>query len=212
MSELIIPPQMRERHRQGLVHYLATGEGPILNRRLEMRACRADGTEFWCELTITALEGEGKSLFTGFMRDITEQKALQDDRARLAAIVEFSIYAIISKTVDGIIKNWNHGAERLYGYSAKEMLGQSISILFTSDHFQEYVEIMKSVNKGVSIPSYETMRRRKNGTEVNVSVGISLIKNREGEIVEASTISHDITERKARSEEHTSELQSLRHL
>jgi len=201
MSQLIIPPRMRERHRQGLAHFLATGEGPVLNKRLEMPACRADGNEFLCELAITPIEGEGKPLFTGFMRDITEQKALQDDRARLAAIVEFSIYAIVSKTVDGIIISWNHGAERLYGYSAKEVIGQPISILFAPDHYQEYVQIMKTVKKGISIPSYDTVRRRKDGTELNVSVGISLITNRQGEIVEASTISHDITEKKSSEEQ-----------
>jgi len=201
MSQLIIPPQMRERHRDGLARYLATGEGPILNKRLEMPACRADGTEFLCELTITPIEGEGEPLFTGFMRDITQEKTLQDDRARLAAIVEFSIYAIVSKTVDGIIISWNHGAEGLYGYSAKEMIGQSISILFGPDHFQEYVEIMEAVKKGVSIPSYDTVRRRKDGTEVNVSLGISPIKNKQGEVVEASTISHNITEGKDSEEQ-----------
>ena len=158
MSELIMPPQMRERHKHGLARYLATGEGPVLNRRLEMPACRADGTEFPVELTVTRIEGEGDPLFTGFMRDLTEQKALLDDQARLAAIVHFSENAIVSKTVDGVIISWNHGAELLYGYSAKEVIGQSIAILFAPDHFQEYVEIMKTVRKGESIPAYDTIR------------------------------------------------------
>jgi PAS domain S-box-containing protein len=197
LSQLVIPPQLRDRHQQGLARNLATGEGSILNKRLEMPACRADGTEFPVELTITRMESAQHPLFIGFMRDITEQKALRDDQARLAAIVEFSENAIVSKTGDGIIISWNHGAERLYGYSAKEMIGQSISILFAPDHFREYVEIMKKVNNGVLIPSFETARRRKDGTEVNVSVGISLIKKREGEVVEASIISHNITEKKS---------------
>ncbi len=130
-----------------------------------------------------------------------EQPALQDDRARLAAIVELPIYAVVTKTVDGIITSWNSGAERLYGYTAKEMIGQSISILFAPDHFQEYVEIMKTVKKGLPVPSYDTVRRHKDGTAVNVSAGLSLITNEQGEVVEASTISHDITGQKSSEEQ-----------
>jgi PAS domain S-box-containing protein len=87
LSELIIPPQFRESYRQGLARHTATGESSILNKRLEMLACRRNGSVFSVELTITRMEGEEHPLFIGFIRDITEQKALQDDQARLSILL-----------------------------------------------------------------------------------------------------------------------------
>jgi PAS domain S-box-containing protein len=169
----------------------------------KFRILRPDGSIRWIWDRGYPVQTEQDAVqgFVGIAEDITEQKALQDDQARLAAIVVFSENAIVSKTVEGIIITWNQGAERLYGYSAKEIIGQSISILFAPDHYQEYVEIMKTVKKGVSIPSYDTVRRRKDGTEINISVGISPIKNSEGEVVEASIISQNITQRKSAEEQ-----------
>jgi PAS domain S-box-containing protein len=167
------------------------------------RILRPDGSMRWIWDRGYPVQAEQDAIqgFVGIAEDITEQKALQDDQARLAAIVDYSDHSIVSKTVDGIVTSWNHGAERLYGYSAKEMIGQSISTLFAPDHYPEYVEIMKTVKKGLPIPSYDTARRRKDGTEVNISVSISPIQNREGEIVEVSAISQDITERKSAEEQ-----------
>src|SRR4029077_11977460 len=95
MAELIVPPPLREKHRRGLAHYLATGEGPVLDKRLEMPALRADGTEFPVELAITRISGEGPPLFTAYLRDITERKRaeqasrfLADASTSLAALVD----------------------------------------------------------------------------------------------------------------------------
>jgi len=99
-------------------------------------------------------------------------------------------------SVDGIIISWNHGAERQYGYSAEEIIGHSASVLFPPDHYQEYLELMKKVRRGEPIPSYETVRKRKDGTLVNMSVSISPIENRSGEVVGASKIGHDISKMK----------------
>jgi PAS domain S-box-containing protein len=99
----------------------------------------------------------------------------------------------VSKSANGIVIGWNHGAERLYGYMAEEIIGRSISILFPPDHYQEYLRIMKEVRKGNTVPSFDTVRRRKDGTLINVSVGIMPIETLDGEIVGASKNSHDIT-------------------
>jgi PAS domain S-box-containing protein len=139
--------------------------------------------------------------FAGIAEDITERRATEDDRARLAAIVEFSEDAIVSKTMEGIIISWNHGAERLYGYSAEEMIGRSTSVLFAPDHYQEYRRIMEKVRKGEPIPAYETVRRKKDGSSVNVSMGICPIEVRKGEITGASKIAHDITRMKRLEEQ-----------
>jgi two-component system cell cycle sensor histidine kinase/response regulator CckA len=116
----------------------------------------------------------------------------EEAEMRLAVIIEYSDDAVVSKTVDGIVIGWNHGAERLYGYTTEEMLGRSISLLFPPDHYQEYLRIMKEVRKGKTVPSFDTVRRRKDGVLINVSVGITPIEARDGEIVGASKYSRDI--------------------
>ena len=112
---------------------------------------------------------------------------------RLAAIIEYSDDAIVSKTVEGIVIGWNHGAERLYGYMAEEMLGRPVAILYPPDHYPEYQRIMKEVKAGNSVPAFDTVRRRKDGTLVNVSVGFTPIEARDGEVVGVSKNSHHIT-------------------
>jgi two-component system, cell cycle sensor histidine kinase and response regulator CckA len=124
---------------------------------------------------------------------ITRQKAADKELTRLAAIIEYSDEAIISKTVDGIVIGWNHGAEKNYGYTAEEMIGRSISILIPTDHYLEYLQIMKKVRNGETLPFFDTVRRRKDGTLTSVSVSIAPIHARDGEVVEASNITHDIT-------------------
>jgi PAS domain S-box-containing protein len=96
-------------------------------------------------------------------------------------------------TVCGIVVNWNQAAERLYGYSAEEMIGRPISVLFAADHYQEYLHNMEKVRKGERLSAYDTVRRRKDGTAITVSVDICPIEVRDGEIVGASKIAHDIT-------------------
>ncbi|HEV2693143.1 MAG TPA: ATP-binding protein [Verrucomicrobiae bacterium] len=112
---------------------------------------------------------------------------------RLAAIIEYSDDAIISKTVDGIIIGWNHGAERLYGFMAEEIIGSPIAILYPPDHYQEYLATMKEVKAGRKVPAFDTVRRRKDGSLVNVSVGFTPIEAHDGQILGASKNSHDIT-------------------
>ena len=115
---------------------------------------------------------------------------------RLSAIVESSDDAIISKTLDGIIVSWNKGAERLYGYTAKEIVGKPLSILIPPDHPDELPEIMERLKRGEHIEHFETMRLRKDGSRVDVSLTISPVKGTDGRIIGASKIARDITARK----------------
>src|SRR3984957_12397175 len=122
LAELIIPPGLREQHRHGLARYLKTGAGPVIGKRLEMPAVRKDGSEILVELAITALETDRSPVFTPYLRNITDRKLSEDASRRLAAIVESSDDAIVSKDLNGIITSWNAGAERLFGYSAEETI------------------------------------------------------------------------------------------
>jgi len=117
-------------------------------------------------------------------------------RARLAAIVESSDDVIISKDLNGIIDSWNRGAERIFGYTAEEAVGRSITMLIPPDRVDEEAEILARIRRGEKIDHYETVRRRKDGVRIDVSLSVSPIKDTGGAIVGASKIARDITERK----------------
>lgn len=129
-------------------------------------------------------------------RDITERKQAEDALHRLASIVESSGEAIISKTLEGVITSWNSSAQKLYGYTAEEAIGQSVSFLIPPDYLQELPEIMAQVAEGKTIRDHDTTRVRKDGTHIQVSITISPIPDHKGNIIGASTIAHDITESK----------------
>src|SRR5262249_14511636 len=120
VGDMLIPATLREAHRRGLAQCLATGEGPVMGRRIESTALRADGTEFPAELAVCRVDPQEPPVFTVYVRDLTEQRRVEAERSQLVAIVESSNDAIIGETVDGRIVNWNASAERIYGYKAEE--------------------------------------------------------------------------------------------
>ena len=132
--------------------------------------------------------------------DITERLAAERTSGHFAAIVESSDDAIISKGLDGIIRSWNKGAQRLFGYTAEEAVGHHISMLIPADRQNEEPGIIERIRKGERIDHYETIRRRKDGSLMEISLTVSPVKNAAGQIVGASKIARDITERR-RSEE-----------
>ena len=141
-------------------------------------------------------------------RDVTEIRALlnalQESEQRLrslAAIVEFSDDAIVSKNLDGIVKSWNWGAERMFGYTAAEAVGQPITIVIPADRQSEEREILTRIRRGEHTDHFETIRRRKDGTLIVVSVTVSPVRNAEGQIIGASKIARDITEQKRSHEQ-----------
>jgi PAS domain S-box-containing protein len=140
-------------------------------------------------------------------RDITERReidhALRETEQRLrwlASIVEFSADAIVSKSLDGIITSWNKGAERIFGYSAHEAIGQPITILIPDDRQSEEREILTRVRRGERIDHFETVRQHKHGSLVVVSLTVSPVKDANDKIVGASKIARDITEQKRNQE------------
>jgi PAS domain S-box-containing protein len=129
-------------------------------------------------------------------RDVMERKRDEEARARLAAIVQFSDDAILSKTLDGIIRSWNAGAERLFGYTPEEAVGQHITLLIPPDRLDEETEILRRLRRGERIEHFETVRRRKDGQLLDISLTVSPVKDASGQIIGASKIARDITDRK----------------
>ena len=129
-------------------------------------------------------------------RDVTERRRTEEAQARLAAIVESSQDAIISKTLDGVIRTWNTGAERLFGYTAEEAIGQPITLLIPPDRLNEEKMILARLSRGERIEHYETVRRAKDGRHIDISLTISPIRNAAGRIIGASKIARDVTEQK----------------
>jgi PAS domain S-box-containing protein len=130
-------------------------------------------------------------------RDVTEKRRAEEARARLAAIVETSEDAIVSKTLDGIIRTWNAGAERIFGYSAEEAVGQPITLIIPPDRLSEEHEIISRLRRGERIAHFETVRVAKGGRLANISLAVSPLRDSEGEVVGASKVARDITAAKA---------------
>jgi PAS domain S-box-containing protein len=159
---------------------------------------RKSGEKFPVSVTIFPVRnGTGQVIGASkIARDISEQQRFDDSRSRLAAIVDSADDAIISKDLNGIIKTWNQGAYRMFGYTSEEMVGQSMLRLIPEELHYEEDEILRKLRAGERIDHYETTRARKNGEFVEVSVTISPIRNNEGRVIGASKIARDISERK----------------
>lgn len=134
-------------------------------------------------------------------RNLTESKSAEQRLRSLASIVESSDDAIVSKDLDGIIANWNKGAEQIFGYTSEEAIGQPITILIPADRQSEEREILTRIRRGERIDHYETVRRRKDGSLVVVSLTVSPVRNAEGQIIGASKIARDISEQKRSQEQ-----------
>jgi len=124
----------------------------------------------------------------------------QDDLRHFAAIVESSDDAILSKDLNGVIRSWNNGAQRIFGYSAEEVIGRSVTILIPEDNKNEEANILARLRRGERIDHYETVRQRKDGSLVDISLTVSPIKDDRGTVIGASKIARDITERRQAEE------------
>jgi PAS domain S-box-containing protein len=195
--ERFIPKRFRGEHASHIRRFAETG---VTSRTMgtlgEIWGLRANGEEFPLEASISQVQNEGRRLFTVILRDISERLRAEEAAARLAAVVEFSDDAIISKNLQGIITTWNSGAERLFGYAADEILGKPMLLLFPPEQAAEEAGILARIGRGESVKHYETMRVHKDGRRIDVSVTISPIKDRAGAIVGASKVARDIGERK----------------
>ncbi|TMC41305.1 MAG: PAS domain S-box protein, partial [Chloroflexi bacterium] len=160
VADTIMPQRYREAHRRGLRHFLETGEGPALNRRLELDGLHRDGHEFPIELSIGGTPSGHGYVFSAFARDIGERRRAEEAVRRLAATVATSTDAIISADLNGLIIDWNAGAERMYGYAAEDVIGRGLAMIVPDDRLDELRVAIDRVIRGEQIAQLETVRRR----------------------------------------------------
>ncbi len=200
VAELIIPERLRCQHYEGLARYLATGEGRVLGKRLELAALHADGHEFPVEISISCITTGTPAVFTATLRDIKGARQAIEEQSRLAAIVSSSDDGIAGKTLEGIITSWNKGAERIFGYTAEEMIGESILKIIPSERHDEEKFILGRLREGQKVEHFETVRKHRDGRLLMVSLTSSPIYGADGTIIGASKIVRDITARKQAEE------------
>jgi two-component system cell cycle sensor histidine kinase/response regulator CckA len=171
----------------------ALGEGPA---RGTVRHRRKDGSSFFAEYDSRMLIFGGRRARITVISDVTARHEAEEMRSLLAAIVQSSNDAVVSKRLDGTITSWNAAAERLFGYSATEAVGQPIGIVIPPDRAVEERTLLGRVAAGERVEHYETTRRRKDGTAVEVSISLAPILNASGQVVGASKTARDLTEQR----------------
>jgi PAS domain S-box-containing protein len=173
-------------------------EGTIVGLANHTILIARDGTDRPIDDSAAPMRGHDGAAIGSVLvfRDVTERKRAQENQARLAAIVESSEDAIVSKTLDGTIRSWNAGAERLFGYASHEAVGQPITLIVPPERLDEERTILERLCRGERIEHFETVRLSREGRRIDISLTISPIRNAEGLVIGASKVARDITERK----------------
>ena len=208
---ILMPEPYRTEHDRYISRYRKTGDARIIGIGREVKGQRKDGSVFPMYLSVGEGAIAGKRVFIGIVHDLTDIRAEEERRAEsdrnLAQIVESSDDIILSKSLDGTVRTWNGAAERIFGYTAAEMIGHPIWIIIPPDRRAEETEILQKIAAGESIRHYETTRLCKDGREITVSLSVSPIRDASGNVVGASKIARDITEQRL-TEQRASQLQS----
>jgi two-component system sensor kinase FixL len=197
---VLVPERFRSGHAGMCVGFFADPQPRSMGARRDLFAHKKGGREFPVEIGLNPIETDEGLMVLAAVVDITERKVIEralresEHRARsLAAIVESSDDAIAGTTLDGLVTSWNKAAERIFGYTAEEMIGQSILRLAVPGHGDDMVDILNRVKRGERVDHYETMRRHKNGTTLHTSLSVSPIYDTDGQLIGASKVSRDIT-------------------
>ncbi len=172
---------------------------------------RKDGTRFEISLTVSPIKNAKGEVIgaSKIARDISARLHGDEAIARLAAIVNSADDAIVSKTLDGVITSWNRAAQAMFGWTAAEAVGQRITLIIPRERWHEEDEVLARVRKGESIDHFDTVRVRKNGERIDVSLTVSPVKDARGRIIGASKIARDVSDRKRAEAERTKLLQTV---
>jgi len=189
-----VPPDLHQEHED---FHTRLSAGERIDQHETVRV-RKSGESFIAAVTIFPVTNDTGQIIgaTWIVRDISYRKKSDETRFRLAAIVDSADDAIVSKDLNGIVKSWNEGARRMFGYTADEMVGQSILRIIPEELYYEEEEILRKLRAGERVDHYETTRRKKNGETIEVSVTISPIKDEKSRVIGASKIARDISDRK----------------
>ena len=175
----------------------------------ENRFRHADGTSRW--LQWNASPDPERQVIYATARDISERKRAEAELGRLAAIVESSDDAIIGVSLGGVIETWNRGAEEIFGWGASEVRDKPLSVLIPPGHADHLSQNLDQIRRGQRVTHYETIRRRKDGEIISVSISISPVRGMAGDVASASVIMRDITQRKQAERERLDLLQQVQH-
>ncbi len=206
-AQILVSEHFRDQHRHHHSRFLAAPHERPAIVGLELFGVRKDGTEFPIEIRLSPLDTKEGVLVSSAIRDISDRRRTEEDLRRLASIVACSDDAIVGKTMEGIITSWNAAAERIYGYSASEAIGQPVAMLVPLDRPDEVPRLLERLKRGETVDHFETVRAKKDGTEVQIEVTVSPIRDALERIVGASTIGRDISVRKA-AEKHLVQMEA----
>ena len=199
LMETIVPPQHRQAHSQGIEHFLATGEGPILSKRIEFTAIHRDGHEIPVELAVWYVLDGDKYVFNAFISDISDRKLaerqLEQSNQLLRSVVEASPLPIISVSRERQVLSWNTAAERVFGWSADEVVGQPFPLIPAGQE-DEQGKLSERIFEGEVVTELDVVRKRKDGSPISVNLSAAPVADAQGRFSIAVGVYTDIGERK----------------
>jgi two-component system cell cycle sensor histidine kinase/response regulator CckA len=206
-ADILVSEHFRSRHNDQHSRFLTASPERPTAAGLELFGLRKDGSEFPAEIRLSPLDTRQGILVCSAIRDISDRQKTEEDLRRLASIVAYSDDAITGKTLDGVITSWNAGAERIYGYSAKEAIGKPASMLVPKDRPDETPEMLECLKRGETVDHFETICIRKDGKDIQIELTVSPIRDALERIVGSSTIGRDISARK-KAEKHLVQMEA----
>jgi PAS domain S-box-containing protein len=191
---IVIPEHL---HREEEFVMAEVRQGRVVDHYETVRRAK-DGHVLDVSLTVSPIRDSNGQVVgaSKIARDVTERRRAEREAFRLAAIVQSSEDAIVSKDLNGIILTWNPGAERMFGYTAEEAIGQSITMIIPEERLSEETMVLSRIRAGIPLEHFETVRQRKDGSTIEISLAVSPIRDRQGRVIGASKIARDISEQK----------------
>lgn len=210
--EMLVPARYRAQHAHDVETFLTAPTARSMGAGRDLFGVCKNGREVPIEIGLNPVETPEGLLTLASIIDISERRRAESAQQEMAALVESADDAILTKSLDGIVRSWNPAAERLLGYRADEMIGQPLTRLLPDDRRDEETMILERIGRGQRVVHFETVRRRRDGSLVDVSLTISPIRSRNGIVIGASKIMRDISERKRQENDlrrRNAELQQL---